>query len=120
MASQVGLPNKRDPGQVLGPPALAPAEPLAVEGYVRDRPADRLAEPCELESGARGAPERLGLGVPDHDRRGGAGYVASTLRCWRSPIASRWIRSARRAWSAPARASSSSPSSRAPASAAPR
>src|SRR2546428_11123363 len=114
MVARVVLPDEGEPRQVVEPPALAPAEPLAVEGYVRDRPADRLAEPCELESGARGAPERLGLGVPDHDRRGGAGDVASTLRCWRSPIASRWIRRARRAGGAPARPASASPGSRGP------
>src|SRR3989475_11250673 len=107
MASQVGLPNKRDPGQVLGPPALAPAEPLAVEGYVRDRPADRLAEPCELEAGARGAPARLGLGVPDHDRRGGAGHAAPTLRGRASPLPPPRTMSGRRPWRAPAPASSS-------------
>src|SRR2546428_10420529 len=111
MVARVVLPDEGEPRQVVEPPALAPAEPLAVEGYVRDRPADRLAEPCELESGAPGAPERLGLGVPDHDRRGGARYVASTLRRWRSPIAPRRIRRARPALSAPARAPSSSPSS---------
>ena len=97
MVAQVGLPDDRQLRQVVETSDRDAAEPLAVEGHVLDRPADRLAKPRELETGARGAPERLGLGVPDHERRGSSGYVASTLRCWRRPIASRWIRSARRA-----------------------
>ena len=43
MVAQVGLPDEREPRQVVEPPDLDPAEPLAVEGHVRDRPADRLA-----------------------------------------------------------------------------
>src|SRR5439155_1095137 len=48
-------------------------------------------------------------------RRGGSGNSWSTIRWWRNPTASRWIRSATRAWTARARAAGS-PVARTPVS----
>ena len=68
--AQLALPDERQPCQVLEVSDLDAAQPLAVEAHALDRPAERLAQPLPLQLPPRLPRHRLGVGIPDHERRG--------------------------------------------------